>query len=929
MQKATFSFIIVLTVFVLFSRLIPGNTEPENLKVKPELEWNTFLGDTSFSYSITTDSSGNIYVTGESWETWGSPLRPFAKESDGFVAKLDPDGTLLWNTFLGGNSLDSAHGIAIDDSGNIYVTGYSYASWGSPKKSFTGDSDAFAAKLNSNGKLQWNTFMGGSGLDMGNAVTTDSNGNIYIAGDSYSSWGQPVKAFDGYCDAFAAKLNPDGTRLWNTFTGGGDEASGMDIETDKNGDVYLTGDTTTTWGNPVNAFTGENDAYVLKLNSNGARKWNTFLGGLDFDSCSGLALDKSGNIYITGASWDTWGSPVRPFGKSLDAFAAMLNSNGTPQWNTFLGGKENDSAYGITASESGHIYVTGQSYKTWGKPVIPFAGSSDAFTASLNSSGALEWHTFLGGSDWDSGTEVVTDGSGTVYATGTSFASWGTPVTSFPGYNAAFVARIKDADAQTPYNIALNRENLYFGAAGNVSTNSQAIMVGSDISNSNVPEWSITCDQTWFTCNPADGTGPGPVDVSVNPTGLAAGTYNGIITVTDPNALNSSQTVDVTMTVYSPGQTTEPFGQYSTPEEGSTVFGSVPFTGWVLDDTGVASVGIYLLDGRNSTFIGDAVFIEGARPDVEEAFPGFPLNYRAGWGYMMLTNFLPNGGNGVFTLAAVAEDMEGNRVTLGTKTITVDNANAVKPFGAIDTPAQNGTASGSSYRNSGWVLTPPPNSIPTDGTTISVWVDGVNKGHPVYNINRSDVAALFPGYANTDGAGGYINFDTTTYANGVHTIFWTAADNGGNEEGIGSRYFLIQNTGSSRAAAANSGLTDIPPSYGEPVELKKGYGVDDPPLRVFPDAGGIVHIRCRELERIELQVSGAGTKVEGFMPVGQRCDRLPIGSTLDRTTGTFAWIPGPGFVGTYGLVFVVTDEKGARFRKDILITILPGFIRKF
>ncbi|UCH94271.1 MAG: hypothetical protein JSV88_28940 [Candidatus Aminicenantes bacterium] len=160
---------------------------------------------------------------------------------------------------------------------------------------------------------------------------------------------------------------------------------------------------------------------------------------------------------------------------------------------------------------------------------------------------------------------------------------------------------------------------------------------------------------------------------------------------------------------------------------------------------------------------------------------------------MLLTNFLPNGGNGVFTIQATATDASSHQVSLGTITITCDNANAVKPFGAIDTPTQGGTASGSPFVNWGWVLTPQPNKIPTNGSTIDVWIDGVNVGHPHYNIYRSDIAALFPGYANSNGAAGYFYLDTTAYENGVHTIQWTAKDNAGNTDGIGSRYFTIQN----------------------------------------------------------------------------------------------------------------------------------------
>jgi len=118
-----------------------------------------------------------------------------------------------------------------------------------------------------------------------------------------------------------------------------------------------------------------------------------------------------------------------------------------------------------------------------------------------------------------------------------------------------------------------------------------------------------------------------------------------------------------------------------------------------------------ILDDR--AYIGDAVFVEGARPDVEAAYPGYPQNSRAGWGYMLLTNFLPLG-DGPYNLLAYATDLEGNEVLLGSKSIIVDNANAVLPFGAIDTPAQGGTASGNPYYNFGWALTPQPNFVPLD-----------------------------------------------------------------------------------------------------------------------------------------------------------------------------------------------------------------------
>jgi hypothetical protein len=160
---------------------------------------------------------------------------------------------------------------------------------------------------------------------------------------------------------------------------------------------------------------------------------------------------------------------------------------------------------------------------------------------------------------------------------------------------------------------------------------------------------------------------------------------------------------------------------------------------------------------------------------------------------MLLTNMLPGQGNGTFTLHAWAVDAEGHETLLGSKTITCANTAAAKPFGAIDTPAQGATVSGAAYAHYGWALTPQPASIPTNGSTIWVYVDGVPVGHPTYNLYRADIAGLFPGYANSGGAVGHYVIDTTKLANGLHTIAWSVTDSQGRTEGIGSRYFWVFN----------------------------------------------------------------------------------------------------------------------------------------
>jgi Leucine-rich repeat (LRR) protein len=383
-----------------------------------------------------------------------------------------------------------------------------------------------------------------------------------------------------------------------------------------------------------------------------------------------------------------------------------------------------------------------------------------------------------------------------------------------------------------------------------------------------------------------------------------------------------------------PNDTGAPFGTFETPIHGSTVAGSIPVTGWVLDDVGVQSVKIYREEGSALIYIGDGIQVEGARPDVAADYPTYPDNTRAGWGYMLLSNFLPNAGNGTFTLHAIATDVVGKATTLGTKTITCDNENAVKPFGAIDTPIQGGSASGDSFTNWGWVLTPNPNSIPMDGSTINVWVDGLNIGNPTYNIYREDIAVLFPGYANSDGAIGHFSLDTSGYTTGVHTIYWTATDSGGNSDGIGSRYFSIQNTcsgssvnkvpGETSQVSINSlgELMDLPVDSFEPINIRKGYGRNIQPRIIYPDAMGISRIEIKELERIELHLSNADS---GYLIAGNKLHPLPVGSTLDKTNGTFSWIPGPGFLGEYSMVFVEKNNNGNLSRKYIRVNIVPKF----
>ncbi len=286
----------------------------------------------------------------------------------------------------------------------------------------------------------WLTFLGGSAADGSNGLALDKNGNVYVVGTSGSTWGSPFDPYPGgWYAPYVAKLNPSGALQWNTFWGAGGLDSGRDIAVDGSGNVYVTGDCYGTWGSPVVPYAGGSEACVAKLNTNGARQWNTFLGSADSDDSSGIAVDRSGNVYVVGESSATWGTPVHPRGanSTYDAFVASLNgSDGVRQWNTFLGFSNTSTPNGVAVHQIGFVYVVGDT-KEGG--VL-----SDAFLAQFDANGLREWTVFLGDTyDHDYGQGVVLDESAHATVAGFSYDTWGSPVNGYSGMSDAFAARLK------------------------------------------------------------------------------------------------------------------------------------------------------------------------------------------------------------------------------------------------------------------------------------------------------------------------------------------------------------------------------------------------------------------------------------------------------------------------------------------------------
>jgi len=475
--------------------------------------------------------------------------------------------------------------------------------------------------------------------------------------------------------------------------------------------------------------------------------------------------------------------------------------------------------------------------------------------------------------------------------------------------------------------LTVNRTRLNFGYSGSLITSPQTVTV--NISGGLNVGWAVASDRPNVTVSPATGTGSGTFQVTAGPPS-GGGTAGAIITVTSTGATGSPQQIQVNVTSVTPAA---PFGSFDTPLNNTTgVTGAIGVTGWTLDaievpginSNGTSGVSIWrepvpgeATAANGLVFIGYANFVADARPDVASIYASSPYQYRAGWGYLMLTNFLPNSagsgplGNGTYKIHAIVTNTAGRAVDLGTRTITVNNAQATLPFGTIDTPIQGGTASGNAFVNFGWALTENPFAIPFDGSTIFVFLDGVAVGHPVYNQFRSDIATLFPGLANSNGGVGYFYIDTTKLQNTIHTISWSVTDNGSRTQGIGSRFFEVLNANGGGVAAPQ----EEPPtseSLAGPVRLRTGFDLNAPQAVIEPDTSGSYSIEMEQLGRLELSLGAT----QGYLVVGDHAEHLPVGSSLKA--GVFYWQAPLAFLGKFDMVFERPDGTQMRVRVNIV-----------
>jgi hypothetical protein len=441
-----------------------GSYDPTQLLVIDPLVYSTYIGGSGFDegYAIAVDGSGNAYVTGRTGSlnydvTLGAFQTTNGAYFDVFVTKLNAAGTaLVYSTYIGENGDDEGYAIAVDGSGNAYVTGWTWSlnypvTPGAFQTTIGGNWDVFVTKLNAAGTaLVYSTYIGGSGSEGGTAIAVDGSGNVYVTGYTFST-NYPVTpgAFQTTksttssteTDVFVTKLNAAGTALvYSTYIGGSNDDRGYAIAVDGSGNAYVTGWTlSTNYDVTPGAFQTTKgvgrDVFVTKLNAAGtALLYSTYIGGSSNDGGYGIAVDGSGNAYVTGEAGSNY--PVTPgafqttYGGLADVFVTKLNAAGTALlYSTYIGGSNDDRGYGIAVDGSGNVYVTGS---TWSLnyPVTPGAfqttngGGWDVFVTKLNATGtALVYSTYIGGSSRDEGNGIAVDGSGNAYGTGFTYST--------------------------------------------------------------------------------------------------------------------------------------------------------------------------------------------------------------------------------------------------------------------------------------------------------------------------------------------------------------------------------------------------------------------------------------------------------------------------------------------------------------------------
>jgi len=404
--------------------------------------------------SMVVDAAGNIYTTGHFSNTvdFDPSVGTFNLTSAGgldvFVTKQNSQGELLWAVRAGGPQDIQASSIAVDATGNVYVTGYFLGTADfDPRPSdienlTAAQADVFVWKLSPAGAVVWAKRAGGSGFDSGSSLALDSAGDVYVTGQfigtaefNFGGVSSPLISDGAAADVFLWKLDSAGVIRVIRQYGGPENDVGADIAIDAAGSVYLTGYFTGTVDfNPTGAAvnltsnSAAGDVFVLKL-SNFVTQWAKRAGGSSFDDGDSIDVDSTGNVYVTGnfqgpADFTSNGNPVTLTSAGQDeVFVWKLDSAGAGVWAKSAGSSGGDVGRSVVVDSSGNVYVTGiftgtADFDRDGNSANLTAVGFDVFVWKLSSAGALVWARQARASDFSDGTSIDVDSSGNVYVAG-------------------------------------------------------------------------------------------------------------------------------------------------------------------------------------------------------------------------------------------------------------------------------------------------------------------------------------------------------------------------------------------------------------------------------------------------------------------------------------------------------------------------------
>lgn len=377
--------------------------------INPTQTWTRQFGSNEVDHAedMTVDRFGNIYVSGHSEGKIGDSDQA---GTDSWIAKLDPYGSLIWIEQLGSAGSDFAHGLATDNFGFLYVSGHTTGA--KVAGGHKGGTDAWMAKYDPDGKQIWLSQIGTENEDAGHGIAVTRDGHIYVCGYSHGDL-EESGSTDTDADAWVAKFDNSGTKLWLKHIGSKADDVAYDIAVDSFGHVFVGGYTRGRISSN-SEDRGSKQIWVMKLDDEGEQVWlREFGSGGRDDEARALATDNHGNVFVTGMTYLERSAQNQ---LKRNIFITKIRGDSSIHWSRFIGSEETDIAYGITTDSIGNIFVTG--YTNGEVEEGKEQGEADVLIAKFNTLGEELWVTQLGTQQEEKGEAISIDSFGNIYVAG-------------------------------------------------------------------------------------------------------------------------------------------------------------------------------------------------------------------------------------------------------------------------------------------------------------------------------------------------------------------------------------------------------------------------------------------------------------------------------------------------------------------------------